>query len=51
MDKSEIGRALQAMRKTRSGGRRIVEKKCPKCGGTFSARDVRKPCPAHGKAA
>ena len=25
-----------------------LRKRCPKCSGEFSARDVRKPCPAHG---
>jgi hypothetical protein len=49
MDKSQIGRELQAMRKTHGGGRPVKLKRCPKCGGKFSARDVRKPCPDHGQ--
>jgi hypothetical protein len=36
-----VKRALQAMRKSFEGGRPSIEKTCPKCKGTFTARDLR----------
>jgi hypothetical protein len=46
MDKSEIGRALQSLRKSHEGGRQRVAKACPKCWEIFGARDSESRAPA-----
>ena len=51
MTKSQLGRELAALRKTYGGGRPRREIKCPRCGKTCSAREIRLKCPAHGEAA
>ena len=42
---SELARALQALRKTRAGGRPPKFRKCKRCGQKFSARELRQHLP------
>jgi len=47
--RSEIGRALSALRQTRAGGRSKKMRKCSACGQKMGARDMQKHpprCPA-----
>lgn len=40
-EKAELGRALNALRKTHAGGRPKVLRKCPNCGMKLGARERR----------
>ena len=43
--RSEIARALAALRKTHAGGRPKVLRKCKKCGAKFGTRELREHLP------
>lgn len=46
--KSEIARALAALRKTHAGGRPKRMRRCKKCGERFGAREMRAHIPQCG---
>lgn len=46
--RSELGRALNALRKTRAGGRPKVLRHCPKCGVPYGAVDLQRHIPRCG---
>ena len=46
MKSSTLGRALQALRKTRGGPAKKLEE-CPKCGKMLGSRERRQRCPEH----
>lgn len=45
-ERSELGRMLAGLRKTRGGGRPKKLSPCPKCGAEFGVREMAKHAPA-----